>query len=81
LISLSNMYNAYIISVCIKEMAMRKTTVRIDESLPEEATRAIGAKTKKEAIEARLKHLVKRQNRETLRKELGSFDLELLTRA
>jgi Arc/MetJ family transcription regulator len=56
---------------------MGKTTVQIDESLLEEATRAIGAKTKKEAIEAGLKYLVKRQNREALRKELGTFDLEL----
>lgn len=56
---------------------MGKTTVQIDESLLEEATRAIGAKTKKEAIEAGLKYLVQRQNREALRKELGTFELEL----
>lgn len=71
------MYYAYIISVCIREMAMGKTTVQIDESLLEEATRAIGAKTKREAIEAGLRYLVKRQHREALRKELGTFDLDL----
>jgi Arc/MetJ family transcription regulator len=66
-----------ILLICMLEMAMGKTTVQIDEALLQEAVRAIGAKTKKEAIEAGLKYLVRRQNREALRKELGSFDLEL----
>jgi Arc/MetJ family transcription regulator len=61
----------------MKEMAMGKTTIQIDESLLEEAIKAIGARTKKEAIEAGLKVLVQRQNREALRKELGTFDIEL----
>ncbi len=60
-----------------QEMAMRKTTVQIDESLLAEAKRVVGAKTQKEAIEAGLKCLVQRKNREALRKELGTFDIDL----
>jgi Arc/MetJ family transcription regulator len=43
----------------------------------EEAIKATGAKTKKEAIEAGLKYLVQRKNREALRQELGTFDIDL----
>jgi len=50
------------LKICIPEMAMRKTTVQIDKSLLEEAIKAIGAKTQKEAIEAGLKYLVQRKN-------------------
>jgi len=56
---------------------MGKTTVQIDESLLREAIMAIGAKTKKEAIEAGLKNLVQRKNREALRQELGTFEIDL----
>ncbi|MBW1680871.1 MAG: type II toxin-antitoxin system VapB family antitoxin [Deltaproteobacteria bacterium] len=56
---------------------MRKTTVQIDETLLEEAVKAIGAKTKKEAIEAGLRYIVQRKNREALRQELGTFDIDL----
>lgn len=56
---------------------MGKTTVEIDDSLLKEAIKAIGAKTKKEAIEAGLRYLVGRQNREALRKELGTYDIDL----
>lgn len=56
---------------------MKKTTVLIDEKLLETAIQAIGANTKKEAIEAGLKSLVQRHNRELLRKELGTFDIDL----
>jgi Arc/MetJ family transcription regulator len=56
---------------------MRKTTVMIDEHLLEEAVRAIGARTKKEAIEAGLRSLIQRHNREALRKELGTFEMDL----
>ena len=56
---------------------MRKTTVMIDEHLLEEAVRAIGARTKKEAIEAGLRSLIQRHNREALRKELGTFEMGL----
>ena len=56
---------------------MRKTTVLIDEKLLEEAIKAIGAQTKKEAIEAGLRSLVKKHNRELFRNELGTFDIDL----
>ncbi len=56
---------------------MRKTTVMIDENLLEEAIQAIGARTKKEAIEAGLRSLIDRHNREALRNELGTFDIDL----
>jgi len=56
---------------------MGKTTVVIDDRLLKEAAEAIGALTKKEAIEAGLRSLIQRHNREALRKELGTFDLDL----
>jgi Arc/MetJ family transcription regulator len=55
---------------------MRKVTVLIDEKLLVEAIQAIGARTKREAIEAGLRSLIQRQNREALRKELGAFDID-----
>jgi Arc/MetJ family transcription regulator len=58
-------------------MAMKKTTVLIDEQLLKEAMKAVGAKTKKEAIRAGLEALVRRHNRESLQKELGTYDLDL----
>ena len=56
---------------------MKKTTVLIDEALLKDAIEAIGARTKKEAIEAGLKSLVRNANREALRRELGTFEIEL----
>lgn len=56
---------------------MKKTTVMIDEELLEEAAVCIGARTKKETIEAGLKSLIDRYNREALRAELGTFDMDL----
>ena len=58
-------------------MSMRKTTILIDENLLAEAIQSIGARTKKEAIEAGLRSLIERHNREALRKELGTFDIDL----
>ena len=58
-------------------MVMKKTTVFIEEELLEKAIQAIGARTKKEAIEAGLQSLVRINNRELFRKELGTFDLDL----
>jgi Arc/MetJ family transcription regulator len=58
-------------------MAMKKTTVLIDELLLKQAMQAIGVKTKKEAIKAGLEVLVRRYHRESLQKELGTFDLDL----
>lgn len=56
---------------------MRKTTIMINENLLEQAIAAIGARTKKEAIEAGLKSLIQQHNREALRKDLGTFDIDL----
>jgi Arc/MetJ family transcription regulator len=72
-----NLYTIAIFIIWLQEMAMRKTTVHIDESLLAEAIKAIGAKTQREAIEAGLKYLVQRKNREALRHELGTFDIDL----
>lgn len=56
---------------------MRKTTVWIDEELLRQAMAAIGARSKKEAIEVGLRNLVRQRDIEALRKELGTFDIEL----
>ena len=56
---------------------MGKTTVVIDEKLLAEAVRASGVKTKREAIEAGLRELVRSINRQALRGELGTYDLGL----
>ena len=48
-----------------------------DEDLLREAMEAAGVKTKREAIEAGLRELVRRKNLEVLRKELGTFELDL----
>jgi Arc/MetJ family transcription regulator len=66
-----------ILLIWLQEMGMRKTTVLIDENLLAEAIQIIGARTKKEAIEAGLRSLIERHNREALRKELGTFDIDL----
>ena len=59
---------------------MHKTTVAINEKLLKAAIQAIGAKTKKDAIEAGLLSLVKASNLEALRKELGTYDISLTLR-
>ena len=56
---------------------MGKTTVFIDEILLENAIKAVKAKSKKEAIEKGLKELVHKKNIESLRSELGTYDLDL----
>jgi Arc/MetJ family transcription regulator len=56
---------------------MKKTTVWIDEILLQKAMEATGAKSKKETIEAGLQSLVRMMNREALRKELGTFEINL----
>ena len=71
------MYTIAVLTICIMEMAMGKTTVVIDEKLLKDAIDAIGARSKKEAIEAGLRALVRAYNREALRRELGTFDIEL----
>ena len=56
---------------------MGKTTVLIDEKLLRDAMESIGAKTKRQTIEAGLRHLIRRREREALRRELGTYDLDL----
>ena len=56
---------------------MKKTTVLIDEQLLTDAMEAIGARTKKEAIRAGLEALVKHHHRQSLRKELGTYDIDI----
>ena len=56
---------------------MAKTTVIIDDELLDEAMKASGAKTKKEAIATGLKELIRRKNLEALRQEAGTYDLAL----
>jgi len=71
------MENKYVLQVCIAGMAMKKTTVLIDEELLRNAIEITGAKSKKEAIERGLRSLVQQHNREALRKDLGTFDIDL----
>jgi Arc/MetJ family transcription regulator len=59
------------------EMYMGKTTVLIDDTLIKEALRATSLKTKKEVIEKGLRELLRMKNRELLRQELGTFDIDL----
>ena len=56
---------------------MGKTTVFIDDILINAALKVTNLKTKKEVIEAGLRELVRKRNRELLRQELGSFDIDL----
>jgi len=56
---------------------MKKTTVVVDENLLKEAMEAVGARSKREAIEKGLRFLVRWHNREALRRELGTFEMDL----
>ena len=56
---------------------MGKIRIDIDERLLEEATRAAGVKTGKQAIEAGLRELIRKKQRKELIKELGTYDLDL----
>ena len=69
-----------ILTIHPSETYMHKTTVAINEKLLKAAIQAIGAKTKKDAIEAGLISLVRSSNREVLRKELGTYDISLTLR-
>ena len=55
---------------------MRKATVFVDETLIEEALKAENLRTKREVIELGLKELVRKKNRELLRQELGTVDID-----
>lgn len=56
---------------------MGKTTVFVDDTLIKNALKVTNLRTKKEVIEAGLVELVKKKNRELLRQELGTFDIDL----
>lgn len=56
---------------------MAKTTVDIDETLMNEAIRITKLKTKKAVIEKGLRELLRARNRDLLRQELGTFDIDL----
>jgi Arc/MetJ family transcription regulator len=56
---------------------MGRTTLEIDDALLEAAMHLSGATTKTEAIELALRELVRQRERELLRQELGTFELDL----
>lgn len=56
---------------------MSKMTVCLDETLIDLALKVSNLRTKREVIEAGLKELVRKRNRELLRQELGTFDMDL----
>ena len=56
---------------------MSKTTVVLDRDLLENARLAIGAKTKKAAIEAGLRELIESRARKSLRKLIGKPVVEM----
>lgn len=56
---------------------MGRTTVIIDDKLLENALKVTKLRTKRAVIEEGLRELVRKKNRELLRKELGTFDISL----
>ncbi|OQX13541.1 MAG: hypothetical protein BWK76_16075 [Desulfobulbaceae bacterium A2] len=58
-------------------MAEQRTTVVLNSRDLAEAMEAAGARTKREAIEAGLRLLISEARRSALRRDLGSFDLDL----
>jgi Arc/MetJ family transcription regulator len=56
---------------------MGKTTVVIDDKLLEKAVASINAKTKREAIEAGLRELIRKKNITLLREEFGTYKIDL----
>ena len=54
-----------------------KTTIVINDELLKEAMKVINARTKKEAIEAGLRELVRRKNLDAFKEELGTYDIGL----
>ncbi len=56
---------------------MGRTSVLVDETLIKNALKATHMKSKKEVIEAGLQELIRKKNRDSLREELGSFDIAL----
>jgi Arc/MetJ family transcription regulator len=56
---------------------MKRTTVVLDEDLLKTAMKAVGARSKREAIEKALRAVVRQWQRQALIRELGTFDLEI----
>ncbi|UCB46674.1 MAG: type II toxin-antitoxin system VapB family antitoxin [Spirochaetota bacterium] len=56
---------------------MRRSIILIDAELIEEARRLTNLNTKREVIEEGLRALIRKKNRETLRNELGTYDIDL----
>ncbi|GBD11003.1 hypothetical protein HRbin23_00653 [bacterium HR23] len=56
---------------------MGRTTLVLDEGLLREAMRLAGVRTKREAVERALQEFIRARQRERLRAELGTFDLDL----
>jgi Arc/MetJ family transcription regulator len=56
---------------------MGKITVFIDDQLIENALRATKSKTKREVIERGLRELLRKNSQEMLKRELGTFDIDL----
>lgn len=59
------------------ELVMKKTTVMIDEALLDAAVEVSGARSRREAIEIALRTLLRKYNREHLRRELGTYEIDL----
>lgn len=56
---------------------MKKTTVLIDDNLLAAAAEVVGTRTKRETIEVALMRLVGQHAKAKLRKNLGTFDIDL----
>ncbi len=56
---------------------MERTTLTVDSKLLEQAVKLSGVKSKTEAINLALSEFVRQRERELLRAELGTFDLDL----
>jgi len=56
---------------------MGKTSVMVDDKLVNSALKITHMKSKKEVIEAGLLELIRKSNKELLRRELGTFDIDL----
>ncbi|MBI2918694.1 MAG: type II toxin-antitoxin system VapB family antitoxin [Chloroflexi bacterium] len=54
-----------------------RITLVIDDALLAADMKAAGVRTKRQAIEAGLRELVRQKNLQSLQEELGTYDLEL----
>lgn len=56
---------------------MGRTTLEVDNALIETAMELSGQKTKTQTIELALRELIRHREREYLRRDLGTFELDL----